>query len=123
VNDLVSLAGKRYRITLDPSVQDDSSKAERRWLCRIPCKYGFISIHGPDTLAAFANTSIMAGKLVAVSGVKVHQRGDREVRVLVAPDMLDAIADLLRARRKRQVSEAERDRLAAIGFKATLRAS
>jgi hypothetical protein len=81
---------------------------------RIPCKYGFISIHGLDTLAGFANTSIMAGKLVAVPGVKVHQRGDREVRVLFAPNMLDAIARLLRARRKRQVSEEERARLKAM---------
>jgi hypothetical protein len=46
----------------------------------------------------------MARKLMAVDGVTVHQRGDREVRVLFAPERLDAIAGLLKARRKRHLS-------------------
>jgi hypothetical protein len=36
----------------------------------------------------------IARKLVAVEGLRVHQQGDKEVRVMLAIDRLDAVAVL-----------------------------
>jgi hypothetical protein len=59
----------------------------------------------------------MVPKLEALDGVTVHQRGDHEVRVIFHPDRLDAIADLLKARKRRRLSDDQKARLAMAGAK------
>jgi hypothetical protein len=44
----------------------------------------------------------------------LHQRGDRELTVTFPPDQVDAAADLLGCRRRRQLTDAQRERLAAL---------
>jgi hypothetical protein len=107
--DLKAFAGDRYRVALDPSAEDDP-RSERLWLYRIPCRYGFISVHGEDTLAASTDRRGLIRRLVALEGVRVHQRGDREARVLFPPGRLDSVAGLLRARRRVRLSPEERER-------------
>ncbi len=104
VIDLKRLASDRYRTELDESASMEPSRVERLWLARIPGRYGFVSVHSATELAAFTDRRLMVGRLIAVEGVRVHQRGDSEVRVVFAPDRLDAIAELLQARRKRHLS-------------------
>ena len=83
--DLHRLAAERgYRITVDETATIDQARSSRPWLYRIPCRYGFISVHGPTTLAAWTGNPKMVGKLISVPGVHVHQRGDTEARVLFA---------------------------------------
>jgi hypothetical protein len=113
--DLRAFAGDRYRITLDESATVDTDRETRLWCYRMPCKYGFISVWGEDTLAAYTDRPKMIAKLIAVPGVTVRQRGDAECRVTFPPDRLDTVAELLQARRKRQVSEATRQRLIEVG--------
>ncbi len=113
--DLKQFAGVKYRINLDESAELDPARENRVWYWRIPCKYGFIGVHGPETLSAFTSSTRIGLKLMDLPGVKVHQQGDREVRVLFTPDCLDAVATLLQAKRRRQVSPAERERLVAMG--------
>lgn len=108
--DLKSLAGHRYRITLDESANLDTDRESRLWYYRIPCKHGFISVHGPGLLAAYTDRTRMMAKLAALPDVRVHQQGDRELRVLFEPDQLDAVADLLKARRRVHLSPEERQR-------------
>jgi hypothetical protein len=111
--DLKALAGNRYRITLDESAAGEPL-ADRPWSYRIPCKYGFISVHGPGTLAAWTGSRLKIASLAEAPGARVHQRGDREIRVLFTPDRLDEIARLLGARRRRpRLSEEHRAKLAA----------
>jgi hypothetical protein len=112
--DLKAQFGRTYRIVMDPSAEQDTGEAERLWFYRISCRSGFLSVHGPETLAAWTDSRPMIARLIALPGVRVHQRGDREVRVLFGPEILDAVADLLRARRRRQVSDAERQRLRSL---------
>jgi hypothetical protein len=114
VIDLKARFGRTYHVTLDPSASQDTSTEERAWHYRIPCRYGFISVHGPETLAAWTGGGRMIARLIAIPGVRVHQRGDREVRVLFGPEALPAVADLLRARRRIQLSPEERQRRAAL---------
>ena len=113
--NLKDLADDRYRTVLDESYQDDTARQSKLWYFRIPCQHGFISVHGSETLAAWTGSPRMVEKLIAIPEVEVHQRGDSEVRVLFGPDRLDDVASVLKARRKRKISEAERQRLATVG--------
>ena len=109
--DLKEQFGDRFKITLDESATVDTDREAKLWFQRIPCNRGFISVHGPDTLAGFTNRSKIVAKLVSIPGVRVHQQGDAEARVLFGPEILEAVADVLQARRRRRVSEATRERL------------
>lgn len=109
--DLKALAGDRYRLALDPSA-DAEPRSERAWFVRIPCKRGFISPHGPGLLAGYGSGRVVA-RLLAIPGARVHQRGDQEVRVLFGPESLDAVADVLGARRRRRLSPDARERAMA----------
>jgi hypothetical protein len=111
VIDLKAQYGATYRITLDPSAEGEPL-VERPWYHRISCRYGFISRHGEDTLTAWTDRRQIIPRLISLEGVQVHQRGDREVRVLFTPNHLDVVADLLQAHRRKQISDQERQRLA-----------
>ena len=111
--DLKGLAGKRYRVALDKSRSDEPSRAERLWLYQIPCMYGHIGVWGENTLSAYTDRKLVMKRLAAISGAKVVQQGDSEVQVTFPPERLHAVAQLLRARVKRQVSEEDRQKLIA----------
>jgi hypothetical protein len=109
--DLKAFVGDRYRITPDESATVDTDRETRLWCYRIPCKCGFGSVWGENTLAAYTDRPKLIARLIAVPGVTVRQRGDTEVRVILPPECLDAVAQARQARRRRQVSEATRQRL------------
>jgi hypothetical protein len=124
VLDLKQLAGARYKIVLDPSSQVDTDRETRLWCYRIPGKAAgkppdqktsFISVHGPETLAAWSDRPRIVRRLAALPFAHTHQRGDREIRVLFPVDRLDEVCAVIQAKRRRQVSEAERLRLAEMG--------
>jgi hypothetical protein len=112
--DLKRLASDKYRVELDPSA-DDSPRDERPWLWRITCKYGFVGVHGPDTLLAHCNAARVIARLLAVPDVAPRQIGGGEVNCSFPPDRLDAVAEVLGARRRRRLSEEQRERLVAAG--------
>ena len=116
VVDLKRLAGRRYRIVLDESAELDGSIADCPWYHRIPCRYGHIGVWGENTLSAYASGRIITGKLAAILGVRVVQRGDSEIQVTFAPELLETVASVLGARQRRRVTlteeqKAERRRL------------
>jgi hypothetical protein len=99
--NLKTAYGFLYKITFDPAAAiEGQSKADRLWLQQIPCKYGHIFVHGHETLGAYAKGRLITGKLAALPGVRVHQRGDSEVSVVFSPEVFPAVADLLQARRR-----------------------
>jgi hypothetical protein len=108
--DLKALAGDRYRISLDPSAEIDTCRENRVWYYRIPARNGFISVHGPDTLAGFTHRKGVIPRLCAIEGVRVYQRGDSEARILFDPSRLDAVADVLKARKRVRLSPEDRQR-------------
>jgi hypothetical protein len=113
--DLKQLANDRgLRTTLDESATIDPARSSRPWYWRVPCRYGFVSIHGPATLAAWTGNPKIVGKLVSIPGVRIHQRGDTEARVLFGPEILDSVVAVLQARKRRRISDSERERLASI---------
>ena len=112
--DLKTLYGDKYRIVLDESAQGEP-RSEYPWYYRIKCKRGFISLHGEDMLAAWTDRPILKGRLASVDGVKVHQQGDKEIRVIFTPDHLDAVLDVLQPYLKRHISPEQRERLIELG--------
>jgi hypothetical protein len=104
--DLKAAYGGTYRIALDQSATiPGQSRADRLWLLQIPCRYGHIYVHGIETLGAYAAGRLIAGKLAALRGIRVHQRGDSEVTVVFPPEEFPAVASLLQARKRRRVSD------------------
>jgi hypothetical protein len=116
VIDLHALASERnLKATLDPSAEGEP-RSDRPWLWRIPCKYGWIGVHGPATLLAHCNAKFVIPRLLAIPGVVARQRGDREVNATVPPERLDEVAELLQTRKQRRLnfSDEERARRASL---------
>jgi hypothetical protein len=65
-------------------------------------KYGQLEHLGHQQLAAFTFSARIFTKLVAIPGVRRHQTGDDEFRVLLAPEAVPAVAQLLRCFRRRR---------------------
>jgi putative DNA primase/helicase len=63
---------------------------------------------GQVTLAVYTTGRMTRQKILDVPGVKPHQRGDVELRAVFLPASLPAVAEVIRARRRRTLSDAQR---------------
>jgi hypothetical protein len=91
-NRLRGLPG-RYRVTTD-----------REGWPLIPGRTGQIETHDPETLAVFTDRPRMIAKLLGLPGVRRHQTGDTEARLLFPPSSFPVVALLIGARRRRSLS-------------------
>ena len=114
--DLQAAYGSRFKIRkeADGITWNETPERERVWLLELPCKHGVIHPQGDDILAATI-TSRKIGKMVAALPCIRTSRGDVERVVTFHVDDADAVLELLRPSRRRQISPEERDRLVAIG--------
>jgi hypothetical protein len=113
--------GKKYRVTYEESYHADRGAGARiadPWLLIVPCRYGHIFPHGTDTLAASVDGHpTVAGMLRRLPCCQIHQDGDfGELTVIFGVADFAKVARIMRPRRRRVISEAERDRLRAMGF-------
>jgi hypothetical protein len=118
--DLQAIAGDRYRLTLDESASlpsTDPTAETKMWCRRIPCKHGHIGVYSDQEFFTYCSGRRLFTALLEIPSTRARQRGDTELTVSFGPGHLEQVATLLRARRKRQVSETERQRLATIGFR------
>ncbi len=67
----------------------------------IPGRYGRIEHQDPATLAVFTDRPRLFRRLLAVPGVRRHQTGDHEARMLFPPEALLPVAAIIGARRRR----------------------
>ncbi|MGH7787647.1 MAG: hypothetical protein ACRERC_12310 [Candidatus Binatia bacterium] len=111
--DLAATYGDRYRISSEPQAAL-WPPADRLWLARIACLHGHVGVQGGRRLVAFTDRARIGAQLRALPGIERAQ-GDAEVRAVFDVDHLSAVLALLRPYRRRQVSAAERARLAAMG--------
>ena len=113
--------GNRFRVTYEESYyaeRGDRARAEEPWLMIIPCKHGEIYPFGDDDLVA--STKIAGGiarVLKALPFATTHQDGTDGVDVRFPVGRFDEIAEIMKPKRRRQVSDAERRRLAEMGSK------
>jgi len=123
--DLRARFGERYRITWDEAYDPEHVPMDKRdpWYMQIPCRFGIIYPQGGDLLAAEVDRHPRLTKpLLAIAGVHLSQDGDTEKTFTFPVQVFDEIAVILQPRKKRQITEEERERLAKMsaihGFKA-----
>ena len=79
-----------------------------------PGRYGQLEWHAAGQVAIYSPTMRMLAKLLRIPGVRRHQIGDREFRLLLPVDNvhdraeLGAVARLLRIRTRRILSERQK---------------
>ena len=97
--DELAEAAPGYRLTRDPG---------DAWPM-VPGRYGRLEHLGASVIAAFTDRRLIRARLLAVPGVTSHQVGQEELRVLVAPEAVAPVLQLLRCfRRRRPMPEAQR---------------
>jgi len=101
----------------------------------IPGKYGRIEwycdgkdchscpLPGQFALAVYTDRRLIRGRLLGIPGLKAHQTGDTDLRAVFLPGALQAVAKVIRARRKRRASVAQLENLGRFAFRPALEAS
>ena len=118
--DLLDLYGKRYRVAYEESYYAQygpDARTRDPWYMQILCKYGTIYPHGTNTLAASVEQHPgIAQRLKALPCTTISQEGDRaELTVTFPLANLPEVAKILQPRRRKQITEKERQRLRDIG--------
>jgi hypothetical protein len=112
--NLLEVFGDKYRIEYDPAYDPKRVRHENRdpWMMTIPCRAGTIFPHGGQTLVVEV-TSKTAAKLRPL-GLTVHQEGDREQTLLFGLSQFEAVAAVVKPRRRRKWSPEQLVKKAAI---------
>ena len=117
--DLKREFGDRFKVVYEESYQaerGDHGRAEDPWLMVVLCLHGEIYPYGDDQLVA--STKVAGGiarTLKALPFVTTHKDGSDGADVLFPVDRFEEIAAIMKPKRRRQVSDAERKRLAEMG--------
>src|SRR5262245_33793355 len=101
---LPGVAERRYRVVPDAE----------GWPL-IPGRLGQIEHHDGTTLAVYTDRSRMVSKLAAIHGVRRHQTGDTEARLLFEPALLPQVAEVIQAKRRRASMTSEQARALGAG--------
>ena len=101
--------GRQFKVTYEESywaAYGPNATRDDPWYQIIPGARGHVYPHSAAMLAAASDTSgPTARRLMALPFVQVHTDGSDGVTVLFPPERLDDMADLLRLRRPRRVSD------------------
>ncbi len=116
--DLRAVFGSRFRVTLDHE-SAEGPRDNSPWVQQILCQGRGVIIYpqGGDMLAVEVNhRRTIAAKLASLPGVRIHQDGDHEKTFLVAAGLFDQVAEIVRPRRRRTLTQAQRQALSAHAF-------
>ena len=114
--------GTRYRITFDAAYSPKHVPRDKLdpWTMQIPCERGIVYPHGGDLLAAeVEGRRVTANRLRQLNCTTTCQEGDSFLAVTFHAADFEEVAAIVKPRRRRQVLEVERLRLASIGFQQT----
>ena len=110
--------GKRFKVGHDEAYfaeRGERGFADDPQLQIIPGRRGHVFPGPGDLLAAFCRRGPTANRLKALPFVQVYTEGSDGVTVLFSADHLDQVAELLLLKRRRQITEGERQRLVELG--------
>jgi hypothetical protein len=113
--DLQARFGRRYRVSFeaDGATRSQWPESDRPWLLEIRGRSGVVYPQGGEILVAMTPRPRLGAKLRALPCV-LTARGDTETVVAFHVDDAPAVFALLKPYKRRQVSAAERERLAAL---------
>jgi hypothetical protein len=108
--------GRRYRIGWEANGATKSQwpKEDWAWLMELRCQRGKVYPWGGELLEAYTDRRAIGRLLRALPWV-LHARGDDEVVIRFHVDHIEAVLTVLKPYRRRQVSDAEKTRLTAMG--------
>ena len=130
--DLRATFGDAYRYAMDPGFTGPGCEQERAWCTRMPCHRGEITPWGdrllcwsspkpgtcyrtgPNKDEPIRGGTLVANQVYGIPGTEVAQCGDDGWNVVFDADLFDQVAEIVRPRRRKQISEAERERLAEL---------
>lgn len=115
--DLKSLAhALRWRVSLDESA-DQSPRSDRPWLYQVAGRHGHVFVQAEKQLAVSCKSNRIKPRLLAVPGAKLIRDGDRECVLSFPTGQLNAVATIIKSRRRRVLTVEQRERLAVAGAK------
>lgn len=120
--DLKEQYGKKYRIYMDEAwhietAESNPSKVkDKPWYYEIQGKYGAVYLYGENKLAVRITGNRIKSKIKTEYGslLRLYIEAENESIFLFNPENLEIVAGLIKARRKKQISERERLRLRTI---------
>ncbi|MCK9570867.1 hypothetical protein M0R72_18095 [Candidatus Pacearchaeota archaeon] len=119
--DLTELCGKKYKIEYEESYYAQygpNAHVNDPWYKIVPCQKGHFFPWGGNRIAfATKGNGPICRILRDLPGVEVMQDGSDGINVAFDVSMFDQIAQLVIPRKKRQVSDEERQRLADMSAK------
>jgi len=107
--NLLETFGDKYLIAFDEAYNPRHVPRTKLdpWMMTIPCAGAGVTIHphGGSTLAAEVNRRpSIATKLIPLEGVKLHQDGDFEKTFLFDVSLFEAVAAIVKAKKRRRVT-------------------
>ena len=113
--------GGEYRITFDEAYEPAHVPIEKRdpWMMQIPCAGRGITIYpyGSTVLAIEVDRRpSIAAKLTALNGLRLHQDGDVERTYLFDLSLFDQVAEIVKPRKRRILTETQLQALARHAF-------
>lgn len=110
--------GQQFKVTMEESFYADRgarARGDDPWLQIIPGRRGHVYPWDGSRLAATtAKAGVTAKRLKALPWGEVYTDGSDGVTVLFPADRLDEVAELLLLKRRRRISERERQRLSEL---------
>ena len=121
--NLKELYGARFKIELDEAAFCEPGGRKNPWYFKVLCRYGDIYPYSDLLLGFFCNAAKVRGRLHQDHPeIEVRQWSDiGEAVFLFRPDQFDLVAQYARPRKRRQISDREKKRLARIGTEALRR--
>jgi len=109
--------GKKYRIGHDPAAKHEPGGMSDPWMFTIRCQFGEIYPYGGEKLAFHCTGSIVRQKIKeAFPDMEISNwSDDGEAIFIFYVEEFPKVAKFAKPRRRRQVSESEKQRLAKIG--------
>ena len=119
--DLKELFGDRFKLDVDGGFyaeRPEFRREEEPWLTHILCQHGHIGVWGDDLLVACTNSAgAVATRLKALSFAEVAQDGTDGVNVTFPLEHFDEVAEVMKPRKRRRLSEEHKAKLAASNAK------
>jgi hypothetical protein len=117
--DLKTLAAGRFRLTFDEAASIEPGGKKDPWYQVIPCRYGQIYPFSDSLLAIHSKGSGIRRRLQAIEGLTVlNWSDDGEAIFLFPQERFDRVAEIVKPRRKRHLSEANKKKLVEAGSRA-----
>ena len=119
--DLKAIFGDHLKLDVDKSYyaeRPEFRRQEEPWLTHVLCQKGHIGVWGNNLLVACTNRAgSVAKRLKALPFVTVVQDGTDGVNATFPPDHFDAVAEIMKPRKRRRLSGEQRAKLVEAGAK------